>query len=195
MANKNNKLKTTNTQRVANRRNAKKSTGPKTQSGKIAASKNALKHGLLSKYVVIHDENQADFDQFRERMIEQFTPEGELEYLMTDRVVSGFWRLQRVARIESELFNKMFDNVRARLKAGALYYNKKPGEPTLGQAIAFDMESSNLLNKYRRYESFIDRSVFKALHELQRLQAVRRNGSHTVAPPAVLDINLTGVEE
>ena len=55
-------------QRRANRQNAKKSTGPKTADGKARASRNALKHGLLAKDVVITGteltENRAEFDAF-----------------------------------------------------------------------------------------------------------------------------------
>ena len=44
----------------ANRRNSKKSTGPQTTSGKAAASKNAVKHGLFDHRATIHGEVQAD---------------------------------------------------------------------------------------------------------------------------------------
>ena len=37
----------------ANRRNALRSTGPTTDKGKTAASRNAIKHGLLAREVVI----------------------------------------------------------------------------------------------------------------------------------------------
>ena len=37
----------------ANRRNALKSTGPKTPVGREKSKRNALKHGLLSKAIVI----------------------------------------------------------------------------------------------------------------------------------------------
>ena len=39
--------------RLANRRNAKKSTGPKTPEGKRRSGRNAVKHGLLSRDLVV----------------------------------------------------------------------------------------------------------------------------------------------
>jgi hypothetical protein len=41
----------------ANRRNARKSTGPKTPEGKSVVSHNALKHGLLSQQILLPDED------------------------------------------------------------------------------------------------------------------------------------------
>jgi hypothetical protein len=43
----------------ANRTNAKRSTGPCTQTGKARSKMNALKHGLAAKSVVIEGETRA----------------------------------------------------------------------------------------------------------------------------------------
>ena len=47
----------------ANRRNAQKSTGPKTPEGKSAVSMNALRHGLRARSVVLPGEDRAEFNQ------------------------------------------------------------------------------------------------------------------------------------
>ena len=44
-------------QLAANRRNAQKSTGPRTAEGKKRASLNALKHGMTAKTVVLPHES------------------------------------------------------------------------------------------------------------------------------------------
>ena len=54
---------TTEKQLRANRKNAKKSTGPNTPEGKARSSKNALKHGLLARDAVLPGEDPADFDR------------------------------------------------------------------------------------------------------------------------------------
>ena len=46
--------------------------------------------------------------------------------------------------------------------------------------------------KLSRYEAAIERSLDKALHELQRLQAARR-ADGDVPPPAVIDVDVSGV--
>jgi hypothetical protein len=51
-----------------NRRNAQKSTGPKTLEGKAAVRLNALKHGLLSRQTLLPDEEEADLVEFSERL-------------------------------------------------------------------------------------------------------------------------------
>ena len=47
---------------LANRRNAKKSTGPRTKAGKRRAAMNALKHGMTAKLALMQDEDQAAFE-------------------------------------------------------------------------------------------------------------------------------------
>ena len=46
----------------ANRANALKSTGPRTDEGKQASSRNAVKHGLLSTEVVMFHESKEDYE-------------------------------------------------------------------------------------------------------------------------------------
>ncbi len=52
----------------ANRRNALKSTGPKTPEGKAAVRLNALKHGLLSRDILLPGEDEAALGELRERL-------------------------------------------------------------------------------------------------------------------------------
>ncbi len=66
--------------------------------------------------------------------------------------------------------------------------------PTLGLAFLRDAEGANALSKVSRYEATISRAVYRALHELQRLQAAREGGK-VLAPVAVdvnVDVGLTG---
>ena len=52
----------TTAQMKANRNNAKKPTGPRTEEGKTRVATNALKHGLLARDTVLPGEDPADFD-------------------------------------------------------------------------------------------------------------------------------------
>lgn len=89
----------------ANRANAQKSTGPKTEIGKSIASKNAITHGLRSVNPVVDGEDRAEFNEFRNDMIVQFAPIGPMERLLVDRIVHSAWRLRRIGRIEVEIFD------------------------------------------------------------------------------------------
>ena len=49
----------------ANRRNSQKSTGPRTEAGKIASSQNAVTHGLRAKTLVLLGEDPLVLDDRR----------------------------------------------------------------------------------------------------------------------------------
>ena len=63
---------------------------------------------------------------------------------------------------------------------------------TLGQTFIRDASEANAFSKLSRYETAIERSLFKALHELQRLQAARHTPGN-VPPPMAVDVDVTGV--
>ncbi len=63
---------------------------------------------------------------------------------------------------------------------------------TLGRTFMRDADQANAFSKLSRYETAIWQSLYKALHELQRLQAARHAEGH-VPPPAALDVNVSGV--
>jgi hypothetical protein len=88
----------------ANRRNARKSTGPKTPEGKAAVRLNALKHGLLSQEILLPDEDAEALWDLDERLRAELQPVGELENLLVDRIVSLTWRLRRLGRVEAGIF-------------------------------------------------------------------------------------------
>lgn len=88
----------------ANQLNAQKSTGPKTEEAKSIVSKNAVKHGLLARETLLPWENGDELIALRERLIKALNPEGELELLLTDRIISLTWRLCRAGRIETAIF-------------------------------------------------------------------------------------------
>ena len=62
----------------------------------------------------------------------------------------------------------------------------------LGRTFIRDADKANAFSKLSRYETAIERRLYKALHELQRLQAAR-SADANVPPPAVLDVNVSGV--
>jgi hypothetical protein len=63
----------------ANRINAKRSSGPKTEFGKSRSKMNALKHGLSAKKIVIGDEDPKEFEALRAALECDWHPETALE--------------------------------------------------------------------------------------------------------------------
>jgi hypothetical protein len=88
----------------ANRQNALKSTGPRTQEGKDAVRLNALKHGLLSQEVLLPGENGESLQELEERLRAELQPIGELENLLVEQVIAAYWRLRRLRRVEAGIF-------------------------------------------------------------------------------------------
>jgi hypothetical protein len=94
------------------------------------------------------------------------TPVGELELLFADRIVSSAWRLRRALAVETSLFEK----------------EVTPD----GAFIGYGAKKMIILS---RYESTLERSLFKALHELQRLQAERQG--EAVPLPEAVDVEVS----
>ena len=95
---------TTAKKAAANRRNALKSTGPKTTKGKKRASMNALKHGLRSASMAVPClENPEDWEAHRTLVVRDLAPMGYLETVLSERIAALLWRLGRVVRYETEV--------------------------------------------------------------------------------------------
>ena len=154
---------TSDKQVQTNRRNALKSTGPKTPEGKAAVRHNALKHGLLSQEVLLPGEDEAALKELGEHLRAELQPVGELENLLVDRIIAAHWRLRRLGRVEAGIF------------AREPYGGVAPGaqsqtdNATLGLTFIRDANVANAFSKLSHYETTTERSLYKALHELQPL--------------------------
>ncbi len=219
---------TSDKQADANRRNARKSTGPKTPEGKAVARLNAVKHGLLSQDILLPGEDEAALKELGERMRAELQPVGELESLLVERIIAAQWRLRRLGRVETGIFawerseelaeraereahryeaNLADDLVKvldititdekkheeAHSRARRIRSEQEDETATLGRTFARDADRANAFSKLSRYETAIERTLYRALHELERRQAARRGAA--VTPPQVLDVDVSGMPE
>jgi hypothetical protein len=90
----------------ANRRNAQKSTGPKTDKGKAGASQNALRHGLASKQLVVYGETQEDFERLFADLRTAYAPADAAEEGLVEHIAMAQWRLRRAWRAEAAALNE-----------------------------------------------------------------------------------------
>lgn len=92
-------------QLAANRANAQKSSGPKTTSGKAVSKLNALKHGILSKQVLVQGmnfkESRHELMKLQQRFWDEWQPVGPVEEMLVDQVVTAQWRLRRALAAEA----------------------------------------------------------------------------------------------
>jgi hypothetical protein len=87
----------------SNRRNAEKSTGPKTQSGKQRSSQNAVRHGLTAETVIGPLEDPADYQAFEQAVTAAYDAETAVERELVLRLASLLWRLRRATSVETGL--------------------------------------------------------------------------------------------
>ena len=226
-------------QTAANRRNAQKSSGPKTVEGKAVTSRNATKHGLLSKEIIIRGEDPADLQVLRQSLQIELQPKGALEDELVDQITMYLWRLRRNRAVETSVFamgiiTDSLDTPRSRELNYRIYLAKRMRENSMpdnrlasygglekSAALAFVKEQANSddrsaktsredpssspgghaeqlgrvfrrasgpLANLQRYRVATERSLHRALRELERLQAARSGSS---AHPTTLDFKAT----
>jgi len=97
----------------ANRRNALKSTGPKTVAGKEQSRRNALRHGLTAETVIGILEDAEDYRQFEAAVIADYDAQSAVERELVLRLASLLWRLRRATTMETGLFEIQAEHLRS----------------------------------------------------------------------------------
>ena len=90
---------------IANQKNARRSTGPRTKSGKRRSRRNAIRHGLTAETVIDILEDPADYRAFERAIKSNYSPQTAIEGQLVTRLASLLWRLRRAVTIESGLLS------------------------------------------------------------------------------------------
>jgi hypothetical protein len=158
-------------QQEANRRNAAKSHGPTTPEGRAAVRMNALKHGLTAAEIILPTvEEKIDFEQFRAAFEEECQPVGPIEQVLVEDLVAARWRMNRVRKMEPGFFTLRLQVMRRQIKED---FSNLDAQAHLALIFRDDLHDPDTIGKMSRYEARFERSFYKALKELQRLQALR----------------------
>jgi hypothetical protein len=140
---------------LASRQNGARSRGPKTREGKARSARNALKHGMrAAKYVVLPEEDVAEFAGLEAALIEELAPVGALQTLLARRVAVAAWRLARADHIEIELFAE-----------------RRFANGGLGNALIRDGNGCRSFETLLRYRGAAMAEFWRALKTLKALQA------------------------
>lgn len=194
---------------AANRKNAERSTGPRTPEGKAVSAMNRQLHGLTGRADMVTGEDPQAFARLREGLAVQLAPVGVLEEALMDRVAACLWRLWRTQRIEAGLLTfRLIDLEESRnrkedvmkefckelcngtTEASRAWAEQKLEDlPTWGQVFVMDCQAG-AMDKLNRYETALERSLYRAMHELERLQRARLG--EPMPPPAVADLTVHG---
>jgi hypothetical protein len=157
----------------ANRKNAQKSTGPRTAEGKAAVSHNAVKHGIFTNSVVF-GENEADYEAFHDNMLAELDPVGAVETTMAERIISLWWRLKRAEHMQNEVIEDMIvrkvtnDSSRRCREYDLADHGLRPDDPeydldglALGRIGTKDFACCRILDRMLMYERRIESSVIR----------------------------------
>src|SRR5882762_9171874 len=90
----------------ANRRNALKSTGPKTPEGKAAVRMNSLRHGLRARTVVLPGENREEFNQLCDDLEREWQPKSRTAQFYLEQMAVSQWKLTRMEVAEAGIFQE-----------------------------------------------------------------------------------------
>jgi hypothetical protein len=79
---------------AANRRNAQKSTGPKTSQGKTISSWNSTRHGLLANRLPrLYGRSKKQFTRLLRSLQQDLEPVGTLEEVLVEKIAHEYWRI------------------------------------------------------------------------------------------------------
>ena len=149
----------------ANRRNAQKSTGPRTPEGKARSSQNALRHGLasISHHSFLAAEDRTAFERMLAGYVRIYQPAHADEVdLLTDAVFCK-WRQQRAWSAEAQLIE---------MAVALNQHDLQKKLPKANVANGF-IHSAEQTQPLRRYEAQLHRQYLRNLKELRDLQASR----------------------
>jgi hypothetical protein len=132
----------------ANRLNAQKSTGPRTEAGKRKSRLNAVKHSLTGHLDVMTDDERLTRDTFVAGIVDSLKPADAVERQLAHSVADGYWRINRVSTIESNFF--------------------------ASEACNQEDDALASLNLLTVYEMRLHRKVRLDLQQLREIQAARR---------------------
>jgi len=147
-----------------------------------AVTLNAVKHGVLSKRVVLPHEDEAEFSELLEALVNEHQPAGMTEQHLVEELAAVIWRKRRALIAEGAIINRNLarslsepftDLPAATLLAVIEDYvsaSMKPASKiqTIGEAVT----GRNLQN-LARYETHLDRKFERTLGMLLKLQELR----------------------
>jgi hypothetical protein len=149
-------MTTTLKQFLANRRNARRSAGPRTPGGKARSSANAFRHGLRASRFVTVLERSSKFEELRARIIDEWKPRSISEEIEVNRLAHAYWQLERAQRALAEVLNSeicgAIDSEAARELTATTQRLEELGRPGRGE---LDKETKKCRRTQRHYENIM----------------------------------------
>ena len=165
-----------NKQLEANRANSLKSTGPKSDEGKLRSKGNALKHGLTARKHLIVGDDPIEFEEYRDNLWCELQPKTVLQEEMVMQIITTGWKIRRYQMIETGLFNheafKAYEfNSLINFSSNTIYLadfkgkvcKNEPISELQGKALSEDCSRSNAILKLSTLEQRLIARFYKLL--------------------------------
>ena len=200
----------TRLQRRAFRKNAKRSTGPRTPEGKARSSQNARKHGLFARDTLLPGEDPQEFLQLTADLEQELQAGSDFERRLVRHIADTEWRMRRLVRLETGALTHQLEKERlyaqrVQAEGGNLNQQARPGDENvstladpyqqstkeLGAVVEGDRDTPVLLT-LSLYESRLTRKYFSLLKQLRLTQKLRR--AEVIEPDQNLEPELLPAE-
>src|SRR5271165_2397169 len=139
----------TQSQKEANKLNAQKSTGPKSEEGKAKSSLNRLSHGLASSATIVPGEDPEEFKALLTDLAGEYDPATATEQILVEKMALSQWLSLRAFRLQGEAFLN---------------------EQLMGDSFAIPKTLGLLI----RYQTSAERTFHRAHNELVKAQKERK---------------------
>ena len=185
----------------ANRRNALKSTGPRTPEGKKISCLNALKHGVYSHNVVLPYEDHQAWEIHFNNFVDAAKPADAIEAALTRQLASIEWRMQRFDRMEAAhllfRFNVGYrDEVERTMGPDRFPPEDEHGRISAGEGRAYNqtLKPNDRVTPNFRAASYLTNMFYKTLGMLESRRALRGQRGMAAPPPEKYETNPYKVE-
>ncbi len=165
----------------ASRRNGGKAHGPRSVAGKARSARNALKHGLSARRLVLLDgEDPAEFRAFARALQAELAPAGTLQADLVGRIAIATWRARRADQLEAAVLTTFLDAspLDAVFSTPSADPGRRRGAEKLGIGLIRDNHGPRAFATLVRYRGSVLAELFRSLAALKMLQAA------TAAPAA-----------
>jgi len=166
----------------ANRLNALKSTGPRTEEGKSASRLNALQHGVDAQLEVIPGEDPGQLEALRDAYRAEWQPVGLEQEFLVETLVQADWNRRRYRRIEADLINHALSTM-------------DPCDHPLGALFAANTPATRAIERAVKHYEAAHRAWMRALSELRKIRESAADAAvfammapPPLARPAVADV-------
>lgn len=158
--------------------------GVKTPEGKVVSKYNAQVHGILRQSITEYE--QEFYSEILNDLKNEYKTKGIIEEILVERIAINYLKLFGLQKAETEFINSqlnpriiknILDFVDEAVSEG---YTPKIGSESV----------EKLAEIYARYETTIENRLFRAIHELERAQKLRKG--EDVLSTLTVDVNQMG---